>query len=418
MHFRKYMSLFLSVSIFFQSIAPIIAMDLVEKDPEDSSSMSDFSLKASKVGSSSVGLPSKRLISSIQELEKNLPFLDHYKSTLAPLTFWSEPGKSAAGILHFAEHNGEIYIFLGERNDEKGSWCNLGGGSDTREDDLEDQVESSSKKTSDILHSALDGSLSQKRATTLDDDGARESEEESNGIYTLHRRLLKKCPFIDTYDLNKKIYYRMYWQRVEHINPEIFLNKLQDSEHDHNKEYTDFKWFKAEDLLTALLEPEHLLRQNIYGPLLNMLSTDSAIAFIKELSTSKKLNRYKRHIRPLCNRLYIIGNTATDHDTTPVNWSLLNVDGQHELLDDQERGKRNYLSSEQELKQLRSDFTQLPTTELSQALYQFTFQPNFHHVIPVSSLIEQDQFDEAVAAHGMAMVLLKSYFHNHKFYLW
>ena len=406
MYFRKYISLFLSVSIFFQAIAPVIAMDSIEKDLGGSSGVSDFSLKASKVESSSIGLSSKRLISSIQELEKNLPFLDHYKSTLAPLTFWSEPGKSAAGILHFAEHNGEIYIFLGERNDEKGSWCNLGGGSDTREDGLEDQVESSS----DILHSALDGSLSQKRATTLDDDGARESEEESNGVYTLHRRLLKKCPFIDTYDLNKKMYYRMYWQRVEHIDPEVFLNKLQYSDHDHNKEYTDFKWFKAEDLLTALLDLEHPLRQNIYGPLLNMLSTDSAIAFIKELSTSKKLNRYKRHIRPLCNRLYIIGNTAIDHDTTPVNWSLLNVDSQHELLDDQERGKNNYLSSEQELKKLRFDFAQLPTKELPQALSQFTFQPNFHQVIPVSSLIEQDQLDEAVAAHGMAMVLLKSRF--------
>ena len=407
MLFRKYTSLFLSVSIFSQSISPVLAMDSVEKASPDFSSLSGAPTRAEN---SSRKFSPNRLISTIQELEENLDFISLYKSVPAPLTFWSEPGKTAAGILHFAEYEDEIYIFLGERNDEKGSWCNLGGGSDLKDDGLEDQTKDSSPEKSDQLNSHLRETLPQKVATTLDDDAARESEEESNGIYTLHRRLLKKCSFIDTYDPKKKMYYRMYWQRVRHIDPEVFLEKLNNAEHDHNKEYTNFKWVKATDLLAALLEPDHPLRHAIYGPLFSTLSTDSGIGFLKELGNAKKLNSYKRHIRPLCNRLYIMGNTATQHDTTPIYWPRLNVNGQSELLGDQERGNMNFLNSEQEFKQLRFERAHIPSKELPQALHQLTFQPNVYQTTPVSSAIEQDQMDEAVAAHGMTMVLLKSLF--------
>lgn len=387
MCFHKTLSLFLSVSVFFQSITPILAMDSATETPTPSS-------PSTNAKSSSHKLPEKRLLSTISQVEESLDSISQYKSIPAPLTFRSEPGKTAAGILHFSEHAGEIYIFLGERSDQKDSWCNLGGGSDLKEDDEEAQV----------------GNLNSTKATTLDEDAARESEEESNRIYTLHHRLLKKHPFIDTYDPIKKLYYRMYWQRVQHIDPEVFLNKLKDAEHEHNKEYTDFKWFKATDLLDILRDPRAPFRENIYGPLLNTLSTDSAIAFLKELSTSKKLNRYKSHIRTLSNRLYIMGNTATSHDERPIKWPLVSGRKVDELSHDQERDKKNFLRSVQELRESRAEFAQLPSTDLAEALHQLTFQPNIYEITSILSPIEQDQLDEAVAAHGMSMVLAKRRF--------
>src|SRR5438477_5037319 len=38
--------------------------------------------------------------------------------------------KTGAGILHYALHNGEIHILLGQRNDGDNDWCNFGGASD------------------------------------------------------------------------------------------------------------------------------------------------------------------------------------------------------------------------------------------------------------------------------------------------
>lgn len=235
---RKYTSVLLITSILVQSLLPAFAMEWeVEKTP----------LKA-------------------------------------PLTILSQKDKTAAGILHYSLHEGEIRVLLGRRNDSEnhqfGDWCNFGGGSEEASGDL---GEMGGKKTAEQL-------------STLCEDAARESEEESNGVYAPHPRLLRHYPFVDvlTEKSNAPFLYRMYWQQVQYVASEIFMAKLEDASHEHNKEYTDFLWVKASDLLDTVAGQNPILKVGetqicIYGPLFETLSTVSGRAFLAQLTRTKTL---------------------------------------------------------------------------------------------------------------------------------
>ena len=182
----------------------------------------------------------------------------------APLTVMGEKGKTGAGIFHYANIEGDIHFLLGERDDNKGC-SNLGGGSDEGE--------------------------------TLDETAARESKEESNGIYAPHPRILKSQPFIDTI-VEKKgspFLHRLYFQRIQYISPDVFIQKMNDPNlKAHNKEYTKFYWIKGFDLLSAVIsgESETPIGSQIiqiYEPLFQTLSTDSGRLFLNKLTVEKKL---------------------------------------------------------------------------------------------------------------------------------
>jgi hypothetical protein len=337
----------------------------------------------------------------------------------APLIVLSQKGKTAAGILHYALHNNEIYIPLGRRDDSEngqlGDWCNFGGDSEEMLNFRGEEVRAENLQP----------------FSTLDQDAARESGEESNGIYAPHPRILKHCPFIDvlTERNNAPLLFRMYWQRIQYIAPEIFKEKLQEASLAHNKEFTDLIWVKATDLFTAVIMKDPILRMgktelNIYRPLFDTLSTASGKAFLEKLSYTKTLKTTFRKdkgqyiyssIRPYVNLHYNLGSEGTaDQFYQPLSKhptvTVLEANETHaskpdELYVPQEPSKLIFLLQQQKIENQKEDaiFHKLnPDTNL--------FRPNHYETIQLKNAKEEDDLAEAIAAHGMAMVELKRRF--------
>lgn len=346
MLFKRYTSLLLSTSIFIQSISPVFAM-----------------------------------YDDVDKVQKNFSKLKQYTSTPAPLNFASHPKKTSASALHWAKKNGEVYILLGKRDDSKddviGEWCNFGGKSDAADNNAEETSE-------DRIVEGL--------TNTAD----REVCEESNDIYAHHPRLLRKQPFIALYSPDKKdgLLHYMYWQQVQHLDPKIFMDKLETAT-GHNKEYTDFMWVKASLLHQAVEAQTPLLdvdgkKIEIFAPLFSSLSTEAGKTFLHELAIHKTIRRFNKDVRPLCNRLYIEKNQegTIPGETIAVHWELSKNKqkptpgvpfGENAFGKDYSR--RQVLGPNGEI--LSEDIVFFNKTK------------------------EEDTFAEAIAAHGIAMVELK-----------
>jgi hypothetical protein len=358
---RKYTSILLSICMLSQSLLPVYAME--------------------------------------RELEK------------APLTVLSQKGRTSASIFHFANKDSEILIPLGRRDDSTniilGDWGNLGGGSEETAD---------SDPQAEILP---------KAEMTLDEDAARESNEESNGIYAPHAQVLRTCPFIDILTVKNEVpfLHRMYWQQIRYVAPEIFKLKLQEASSQHNKEYSDFMWIRAADLWKAVIEKNPIIQVgstqiNVYKPLFDTLSTPSGMAFLEKLSksntlktTGKKPTRKEEvhtyfSVRKYMNCFYNLGNEdLTNHFYKPAE--------QHppiQVIEGfEEDGTSKIISTLQERKvenQVQdANFRNLyPHAEI--------LRPNTYEFVPLKNAKEEYDLAKAVAAHGMAMILLKRRF-NH-----
>jgi hypothetical protein len=231
----------------------------------------------------------------------------------APLTVLGISGKTGAGILHYALKDGFVSVLLGCRDDSThklGDWCNFGGGSGPQK---------------------VEGLTPQTNQPTgfLHEDAARESCEESNGIYAPHPELLKHRPFIDT--LTKKsetdFYYRLYWEAVNYVDSQIFRDKLKQEGLDHhNKEYTDFRWIPVHNLWKAVESKTDIVtvgdqETHLYDPLFKSLSTRAGLAFLKKLDRDKTLENqkirwdeylsiytYSSSLRDFKNRAYVLEN--------------------------------------------------------------------------------------------------------------
>lgn len=322
----------------------------------------------------------------------------------APLTALSQEGGTAAGILHYALHDNEIHVLLGQRNDSKhplGDWCNFGGSSEE----------------------APEGLLGEKhenkpfQPSTLSEDAARESAEESNGIYAPHPRILRHAPFIDvlTEKSSAPLLYRMYWQQVRYIDPAIFLEKSQAASFDYNKEYTGFMWVKASGLLTAAWGRNPVLQAgeiqiHIYGPLFDTLSTVSGIAFLNQLSRARTLKTTRAKdgkyssIRSFTNLLYYLGGDGTPDQfyALPPKYPAVVTFENHDGA-----------SPAPIIQHLQKDAA---ANRLQDAIFRQqnpqagVFRPNNYDVVPLRNIWEENDFAQAVAAHGMAMVELKRRF--------
>ncbi len=311
-----------------------------------------------------------------------------------PLDVCSQEGKTAAGILHYALKGKEIYILLGRRDDSihpYGDWCNFGGGSEE-------------EKGESLLKPSMNS-----QESFLWQDAARESGEESNGIYAPHPRLLRHQPFIDvlTEKGNDPFLYRMYWQQVQYIAPEIFTEKIENSFADHNREYTDFVWVKASQILIAIQDENPVLPMdetfiNIYGPLFETLSTPAGRQFLQHLTQRKTLktlikkadSKDGKHeyfsVRPYFNQVYHLWGTGTEDQFYPqrIKHPIVEV-SQNPLKDI----KTRMIENQQRDAQFSKD--NLP--------------PNTYELIEIKA-DHEDTVAHAVSAHGMAMMELKRRF--------
>jgi 8-oxo-dGTP pyrophosphatase MutT (NUDIX family) len=343
---RRYTSLLISTSILVQSVSPTLAVSA----------------------------------RSVDHIEENFDTLKKFNSTPAPLDFESRAGKTAAGVLHWAKKNGDVYVLLGKRDDSKdiGEWCNFGGGSD-----------------------AADFKEGEGTAQGLINTAEREVREESNGIYAHHPRLLRKQPFIALYAPEEKggLLHYMYWQQVQYLEPEIFQGKVAEASESHNKEYTDFMWVKASQLHQAVESQNPLLEVDgkpiaIYRPLFSSLLTETGKTFLSELATHKTIRRFNKEVRPLVNRLYISPSEekVLPGENISVHWSLpeIQVDSQASSAMPVPFGSNAFGQIDRERQLIGPDGQLISKTSVSFDLKR-----------------EEDVFAEAVAAHGAAMVELK-----------
>ena len=322
-------------------------------------------------------------------------YATHSFPSHAPLDVQSQEGRTAAGILHYALREKEIYIILGRRDDSQnmyGDWCNFGGGSEEPQD-----------KTPQDSATAAPSSF-------LWEDAARESKEETNGLYCPHPQILRHHPFIDvlTEKQDEPFLYRLYWQQVQYMAPKIFKEKLESANQAYNQEFTDFIWVKSSQLLEAVRLKNPLIQineavLNIYLPLFETLSTVSGQHFLAQLSTVKTLNTkinkstsqdgYFEYlsIRPYFNQVYRLhGNGTIDQFYPPlVNHPVVKV-SPTPLEDLQKRMLENRQQDAQSSKD------NLP--------------PNIYETIELVNAQEKEIVAQAVSAHGMAMVELKRRF--------
>ncbi|MFN7710306.1 MAG: hypothetical protein ACK5O7_05050 [Holosporales bacterium] len=224
------------------------------------------------------------------------------------LGFPAEMERTAAGVVHYANLDGVPHVLLGRRVDEAcnsqhgetGSWCNLGGGTDAQ-----DSVEGESH-------------------VSLARTASREVAEESNGIYAHHPLLLRQRPYVDTF--NGELLYRTYFQRVQHIPAETFLEKQAEAVA-HGREYTSFLWVKVADLLSALKKGTAMVYPNadepvhLYPPLLQTLLTPAAMAFLEHIAERGEISPFKRDIRQISGRIYFT-NQKQDRESVKSDGAL------------------------------------------------------------------------------------------------
>lgn len=203
------------------------------------------------------------LLNSTDAVETHFETIESLGTLKTAQTFKGEEGKTAAGILHYSDKDGETHVLLGLRDDTK-TWCNFGGKTDGDE----------------YMH----------------ETAAREVSEESNGIYATHPGVVKNFPYIDLLN-SQETYFRMYWQEVPYVPAEQLLAKMQSGAGGHNAEYTEFKWVPI----------SHLSKMTeLYQHLGEILNTYSGQKFLKLLSHNPKaLSPLMSHVSHLKNRLFV-----------------------------------------------------------------------------------------------------------------
>lgn len=384
MNFKKHISLLTSVSFLVQPISPLLAVSM----------------------------------SSMDEVENNLENLAKYQSVPAALNFQASQN-TAAGVLHYAEHEGEIWIPLGQRDDTK-EWCNFGGKSDAQEMLLKDENKPETEgehKSKNPLKEAKKGK--DLAGLTLADTADRETREESNGLYAHHPRLLRHAPFIDMLDMEKEggLLYRMYWKKVQYLDPEVFKKKIEEATEAHGREYTDFKWFKAADLLKAVTSEPDPNSPAFYGPLMDTLSTESGMALLEQLVVSKKLTPFKKEIRPLLNRLYVMpdgeenSEEESPHANFKVHWDIPTPDWATPV-DKETNPDGSWLPKSPDLDPRKHTFISFGKDAFNRSQGKRSLLEGSKTLVEedvsFNTKKEEDIFAEAIAAHGAAMVELQS----------
>ncbi len=334
---------------------------------------------------------------SMEDIQANLEAIKSFKSVPASLTFEAHSHQTAAGVCHYAENEGEIYILLGERT--TGGLCNFGGGSE-----IENRFQ---------LEPFLASEKSTSSQGDLADTGAREEREETNKILASHPRLLRNLPFIDVLTEKEKalFLYRMYWKKVGYVDSSFFERSMEGATEAHNKEYTKVKWYQVTALLNACeaRNPSLSETETLYAPLFATLCTDSVLIFLRNLTTLKKISPFNKEIQNVQNRLYYLEEQSATtkelkHNATRVFWPL--PDGQNfdslispaPLLDEtveEERARKS---------------------PLREALFQKSLEAKKHFISlnedafgrTTTSLEKaKNQFANAIAAHAAFLIKLK-----------
>ncbi len=246
------------------------------------------------------------------------------------LHFKADAAHTAAGVLFYKlDPDGNYSVILGQRDDDPG-FCNFGGKSD-----------------------ADDG--------TLNITAARESAEESMGLFAVHGYLVSRAPFADVYSSgtsasgDKSKLYRMYLYQTEYIAESRFDKKLAEATDSHSKEYKRFKTFKVRDLLDAVTNKTKDVKTSdqeevtLYGPLFNMLSTP----FYRD-ALNRLANNQRTPLSAPQKASYIREEDYTNHDDGKVSTrDKLAYDFEAIAIAATERANSNATEAAEELKLIK-----------------------------------------------------------------
>lgn len=209
---------------------------------------------------------------------------------------------TAAGTLHYASHEGKIWVALGGRKGGSG-YCNFGGESE-----------------------ASDISLAQT--------ASRETAEETFKTFTDHPAVQERDPYVDVVNPKGSTQlYRMYFSQVSYISADIFKHKQKETGiniRDNEQEFDDFAWVLASDLYTAAQSQERVFIPSnsstsisLYEPFYWTLRTPTSLDFLKQLSTHGKLNSWS----PLKGKVYFLEDIQANCSIHPeqnikISWDV------------------------------------------------------------------------------------------------
>ncbi len=339
---------------------------------------------------------------TIDGVQKNTRQFPKIRSLPASLTFEASAGKTGAGVLHYARgKDGKIQVLLGLRDDQE-TWCNLGGVSD-------EESTSSEALSADLAQTA-----------------AREVEEESNGIFAHHPRLLRLQPFIDTFDpvKNKGFLYRMYWQEVQYVPEETLKAEMEKATKHHCKEYRDFRWVSVQKVLQAIRAGHSIVRIDeqaadpahhgekaagdataagstsigkdltLFSPLFKTLSTPAGNRILKTLSENGQLSASKKEHQ---SRLYVLSGDDSPLSDKDIFDEDISVHWIHQdISQPQDRGYHPLPFGQDASGRTSAKRQIIRQTEVL-----------WEEEVPFDAARAEDTFAAAVAAHGIALMELK-----------
>ncbi len=211
--------------------------------------------------------------------------------------FKAEEEKTAAGILPLANHEGNLYVLLGKRNDHP-EWCNFGGGSKSDE-------------------------------SYLNETAAQELLEESCGLYAVDPDALH-ASFSHTVQ-TPELTYRMYIRQFQYLDSLHFLDRLNEAKDGSSKEYTDFAWFKLRALINWAKDTTYKLSLqdfhpqdqqrfssnfdnemfSLFGPFATMMREQSVLKILTSGNRHRNVHTFRRLER---------GEESSETFTVRVGW--------------------------------------------------------------------------------------------------
>lgn len=196
---------------------------------------------------------------------------------------------TSAGTFLYTTKDNEPYVLLGQRIKHRW-WGNFGGKSDPVDN-------------------------------FLFETAARETEEESLGLYDISPTDLLERSAHDIVTINKKGHlekFRMYFAPCKHHPESKFKKKLKESTGCH-AEYTDFIWLKVKDLLSAIEDNEHVIEENQSTIAVNADGVKDPLILHPPLYHMLTQEPVVQHLRDICDatpqegRTLTLGTHGTDH---------------------------------------------------------------------------------------------------------
>lgn len=360
MFFRRFTSIFLSMTLGLQSIVPTLAMQTLENLEQDN--------------------------------------LRKYSSVPTSLSLKAQPGRTAAGTFLYTLHKGKVFFLLGQRNESK-QWCNPGGDSEER-----------NGKEVFLFHTAIretDEELNRFYCPHARFLKNQPFIDTYNGTL-FYRMYWQQVQYIDEKILIEK-------RQSVTAESQEFADFIW-------VEASDLWHAVANQQPVIQVNVEKKIE--LYPELFTTLSTPSGKVFLKSLVEHQKIKRFDKNLRPFINQLYFVGPEAPIlpglNPMPSLSWPVIHVNAETEVTVVQKRARENmYLSllsicPTTEEGELDYSVKRASFLKTKDSLADAVFPPNVHEVVALDKEGDKTILAGAVSAHLGSMIELKHLFLKNK----